>query len=100
MSKIRTELREYTQVLLGREPSPVDAGVLTLMELAGAYHARAKEIEMELLDAEAQGAILRGSREYKFRTGVVRSFIEMCDKQMDLGSRRMTRAVAEAEGKA
>lgn len=97
---MKEELRGYTQVLLGREAPPIDRGILTLMELAEAYHARAKEIEMELLELEAEGAVLRGSRPYKFRTGMLRSFIEMCSKTIDLGSRRMTQAVAEAEGKA
>lgn len=94
------ELREYTQVLLGRAPAPIDRGILTMMEVAEAYHARAKEMEMELLEAEASGAILRGSRPYRFRTGPLRSFIEMCAKTIDLGSRRITTTIAEAEGKA
>ena len=51
LSKMMAELREYTNILLGREDPPIDRGVMTLMELAEAYHARAKEIEMELLDA-------------------------------------------------
>jgi hypothetical protein len=89
---MKHELANYVDILLGREDPPVDRGVMTLMELAEAYHARAKEIEMELLEMEAEGAVLRGSRPYKFRTGYLRSFIELCSKTIDLGSRRVTHA--------
>lgn len=87
---MREELREYTDILLGRIEPPIDKGVLTMMEVAEAFHARAREMEMELLELEAEGAVLRGSRPYKFRTGMLRSFIEMCSKTIDLGSRRLT----------
>lgn len=87
---MRREIDEYVAVLLGHETPPIDAGILTLMECAEAYHARAKAIEMELLELEAEGAILRGSRPYRFRVGYLRSFIEMCAKSIDLGSRRLT----------
>lgn len=97
--RMRHELSGYVDVLLGRTEPPLDKGVLTLMECAEAYHARAKEIEMELLEMEAEGAVLRGSRPYRFRTGYLRSFIELCSKTIELGSRRVTHAVAQAEGK-
>jgi hypothetical protein len=60
------------------------------MECAEAFHARAKEMEMELLELEAEGAVPRGSRPYKFRTGYLRSFIELTSKTIELGSRRLT----------
>lgn len=84
------ELDDYKDILFGRVDPPIDAGVMTLMELAEAFHARAKEMEMELLELEAEGAVIRGSRPYKFRTGKLRSFIEMTAKTIDLGSRRVT----------
>lgn len=87
---MQAELREYRDVLLGREDPPFDLGVLTMMEYAEAVHARAKEMEQELLYLEAEDAIIRGSRPYKFRTGMLRSFIEMTAKTIDLGSRRVT----------
>jgi hypothetical protein len=87
---MRQEIGHYKDVLLGREDPPIDRGVLTLMEVAEAYHARAKEIEMELLELENTGAILRGSNPYKFRTGYLRSFIELTSKTIELGSRRVT----------
>lgn len=84
------ELSGYVQVLLGREDPPIDTGITTMMEVAEAYHARAKEMEMELLEAEAEGAVTRGSRGYKFRTGKLRKFIELAEKTIDMGSRRVT----------
>lgn len=97
--RMKSEIEGYVAVLLGREQPPIDAGALTLMECAEAYHARAKEIEMELLELEAEGAILRGSRPYRFRTGYLRSFIELCARTIELGSRRVTYNIARAEGK-
>lgn len=88
--RMRQEISEYKDVLLGRVNPPIDRGVLTLMEVAEAYHARAKDIEMELLELENTGAILRGSNPYKFRTGYLRSFIELTSKTIELGSRRVT----------
>ena len=96
---MKSEIEDYKDVLLGRMQPPVDAGVLTLMECAEAFHARAKEMEMELLEMEAEGAVIKGSRPYKFRTGYLRSFIELVAKTIELGSRRVTHAVAQAEGK-
>ena len=87
---MRDEIDAYMEVLLGREDPPVNLGVITLMEVAEAYHARAREMEMELLELEAEGAVIRGSRPYKFRTGKLRSFIEMSAKTIELGSRRIT----------
>lgn len=87
---LRIELQEMTDVLLGREAPPIDTGVSTLMEVAEAYHARGKEIEMQFHNAEADGVILKGSAHYKFRTSTLRSFIELCKGAMELGSRRVT----------
>lgn len=96
------ELSGYTDVLLGRALPPVDVGVMTLMEIAEAYHARAREMEMEILEAERMGAVLPKSGPYKFRTGKLRSFIEMTKETIDLGSRRVTYAqymLREQEGR-
>jgi hypothetical protein len=95
---LKDELHEYRDVLLGRVPPPVDRGILTLMEVAEAYHARAKDIEMELLDLEAEGAVLKDSAPYKFRVGQLRKFIELVSKIIELGSRRVTYARLESEG--
>lgn len=76
-------------VLMGRVEPPVN-GKLALMEVAEAYHARASEITMRILRMETDGAVLRGHKLYKFRTGELRTFIDLCSKAIDLGSRRLT----------
>lgn len=77
-------------VLMGREEPPVDRGVLTLMEVADAYFARAKEMEQVILRAEADGNVIKSSKTYKFRTGELRSFIELAKGACEVGSRRVT----------
>lgn len=96
LRRMSEELTGYMDILLGREEPPVDKGVMTLMEVAEAYHARAKEMEMEILEMESTGAVLKGGAVYKFRTGKLRSFIEAASKTIDLGSRRVTNAQYEA----
>ncbi len=84
------ELQDMTDVLLGREQPPIDAGHLTLMEVSDAYFARASEITMKLQQAEREGQITKGSAHYKFRTGELRTFMEMARRAAELGSRRLT----------
>lgn len=94
---LRDEVYEYLDVLMGREPMPIDNGILTLMEVADAYYSRAKEIEMMILAGENDGDIAKGSNLYKFRTGELRSFIDIAKARTELGSRRVTAAKVEAE---
>lgn len=84
------EIQQYMDVLLGRTESPISSPYLSLAEVATAYYARAQEIDALIHAAEREGAILRGSPLYKFRTGELRSFIELSKKVADLGSRRLT----------
>jgi hypothetical protein len=91
------ELLSYTDVLLGRVDPPVDSPYLSLMEIASAYHARALEIEMMILWEESHNRVIRGHPLYKFRTGQLRSFIEMSKKMADLGSRRLTQEALLSE---
>lgn len=84
------ELLGYTDVLLGRVDPEVDSPYLSLMEIASAYYARAMEIEMLIHTEEHAHRVVRGSPYYKFRTGQLRSFIEMARKMADLGSRRLS----------
>ena len=79
-----------TDVLLGREEPPIDAGHLTLYEVSDAYYARAAELTMLLQQAEREGTVLKGSSHYKFRTGELRTFLELAKRSADLGSRRIT----------
>lgn len=88
--KMTEELMNMTDVLLGRTKPPIDAGHLTLMEVADAYFARASEMTMLLQQAEREGTVTRGSAHYKFRTGELRTFMEMAKRAADLGSRRLT----------
>jgi len=88
---IYDEFAGYTSIILGRADPPDSLdGVLDLMEVAAAYYARAKEIEMAIHWEELNRRVIRGSPYYKFRTGPLRSFIEMAKMMADLGSRRLT----------
>lgn len=87
---MKAELDDMTNVLLGRVDPPIDVGVGTLAEVANAYYSRAAEITMKMQQAEAEGLIMRGSRGYRFRTGPLRTFMEMAGKAYELGSRRIT----------
>jgi len=84
------EIKEYTDILLGRVQAPVSSPYLELAEVATAYYARALEIDMWIHAAEREGDVMRGSPLYKFRTGELRSFIEIAKKCAELGSRRLT----------
>lgn len=93
------ELRHYVDVLMGREPSPVDSPYLALQEVATAYHARACEIEMTIHRGEREGLIPKGSAYMKFRTGELRDFIELAKKCAELGSRRLTQETLLAQAR-
>ena len=82
---------------MGRVIPPIDNGVMTLMEVASAYYARAQEINMRILRGEAQGHIGKGTPIYKFRTGELRAFRELTQQAAELGSRRVTAARMEWE---
>jgi len=85
------EIHGYVDIILGREEAPIDfPAYLALAELATAYHCRGLEIEMMLHNAEREGVVMRGSALYKFRTGELRSFIELSKRAAELGSRRLT----------
>jgi hypothetical protein len=99
LSLLEEELDEMIQILLGRVTPPIDVGVPTLAEVANAYLGRLREIESEIHRCEREGTISRGSKLYKFRTGELRSIIDLTTKAYELGSRRMTWAqhIAESE---
>lgn len=88
--EIYAELYQYTQVLLGRQESPVHSPYLALQEVATAYLARAYELDMMIHELEDKREVSRNAPYYRIRTGVLRSFIEMGRKMADLGSRRLT----------
>ena len=99
LDELEEELFGYVDVLLGRQEPPIDNGLMTMMEVSDAYLARAYEIEMMILAAERNKDILRSSPYSKFRTGELRSFIELGRKATDLGSRRLTAARLEHDMK-
>lgn len=84
------ELNYYKDVLMGRLPSPIESPYLALQEVATAYHSRACELEMTIHRGEREGVITKASPYYKFRTGELRDFTELCKRAAELGSRRLT----------
>ncbi len=94
---LREELDDMWDVLMGRVEAPIDVGVMTLMEVASSYHARAGEITARLQRMEADGDIAKGSPLYRFRTGELRTFTEVARAAIELGSRRVTQAKLEYE---
>jgi hypothetical protein len=92
VEELEEELEGYMDVLMGRVPPPVDAGILTLQEVADAYFARASEIQFQIHKLERKGDVFRGSTYYKFRTGELRTFLDLSKRAAELGSRRLTHA--------
>ena len=92
VEELYEELTGYANVILGRADPPLqlDGFYLDLMEVAAAYYARAKEIDMLIHWEEQNRRVIRGSPYYRFRTGILRSFMEMAKMMADLGSRRLT----------
>lgn len=88
--EIKDELLSMANVILGREVAPIDAGVMTRMEVALAYYARACELDMLIHEQERAGNIVRGSDHYRVRTGALRTFIEMSKEVVRAGSRSLT----------
>ena len=92
LEDLQNELEGYMDVLMGRVQPPIQAGHLTLMEVADAYFSRASEIQYLILKAEREGGVFKGHSYYRFRTGELRTFLELTKRAADLGSRRLTQA--------
>jgi hypothetical protein len=92
IEELQDELLGYVNIILGRADPPLqlDGFYLDLMEVAAVYYARAKEIDMLIHWEEQNRRVIRGSPYYRFRTGQLRSFIDMSKMMADLGSRRLT----------
>lgn len=97
VSHLHNELLDMTNVLLGRDAPPITKGIMTLMEVADAYYARASEITMLIQAGERTGTVLKSDAYYKFRTGELRTFMELAKKASELGSRRITYAQLQFE---
>lgn len=80
---------------MGRTMPPFDAGVLTLHEYASSALGRALEMQARIQRSENDGRVAKGSNWYKFRTGELRSYIELFRDAVGLGESR--RAVARME---
>lgn len=87
---LKDELLGYCDVLLGRVDPPIDSPYLGMCEIATAYFARASEMDILIHEAERTGDVIRGSSLYRFRTGALRSFLDMSKRMAELGSRRLT----------
>lgn len=90
ITSIHEELLDMTDVLLGRTEPPIDAGRMTLLEIAEAYYSRAAELTMLIQAGERSGSVPKGSNYYRLRTGELRTFMDMARKAADLGSRRVS----------
>jgi hypothetical protein len=89
LTLLRAELQDMWDVLLGRKEPPIPVRrVEALMEVADAYFARASEITAMIQRKEAEGLATPSYR--KFRTGELRTFMDMAKRAADLGSRRIT----------
>jgi hypothetical protein len=97
VAQLWEEIQEYMDILMGRIEPPIDSPYLQLMEVATAYYARALEIDALIHHEEREMRVLRGSEYYRFRTGELRSFIELSKRSADLGSRRLTQEQIIAE---
>lgn len=86
---LHEELLRYTAVLKGEEECPIDSPYLALQEVATAYYVRAQEIDMRIHAAEREGVVVKNSPYYRFRTGELRSFLELAKAAAQLGSRRL-----------
>ena len=99
LQEMKDELDGYWDVLLGRDDPPINHGVLTMMDVASAYFARASEMAKMILRAEQEGTVPKGSNVYKFRTGELRQFIDVAKATMETGSRHLTAAQLDFEMK-
>lgn len=89
LTSLRAELQDMWDTLLGRIEPPIPSrSVQALMEVADAFYARAGEITAMIQKDEADGLASPSYR--KFRTGELRTFMEVAKRAADLGSRRIT----------
>lgn len=92
LPQMQEELIDMMNILLGRVEPPIDKGIMTLMEVADAFYARASELTMMIQADEREGVVLKGTAYYKFRTGELRTFMDTAKRAAELGSRRITAA--------
>ena len=98
LEALEEEMDEYVAIIGGHKDAPIDAGPLTFMEVADAYHSRARSVEALIYRGERNGRIPRNSPYYKFRTGELQSYISLFRHATELGGRRLTYEKMAAEG--
>lgn len=92
---IQREIDEYLEVLMGHQEPPIRNGVMTMMEVANAYYARAMELTILIHRGESDGIITKTHPYYKLRNGELRKFAELAKSCVELGSRRLTASQIE-----
>lgn len=92
IEELEEELLGYWNILNGKEKPPYDTGVTTLMEFAQQVYARAMFVQYQILQMERDGTVSKNTPLYKFRTGELRTFVEVAKSSYELGSRRLTKA--------
>lgn len=90
LPELEMEIQDMLDELMGRVPPSIQAGTLTLMETADAFFARASELQLLIQKGEREGSVPKGGGYYKFRTGELRTFLEIAKRAADLGSRRLS----------
>jgi hypothetical protein len=75
---------------MGRAPFPIHSPYLSMMEVATAYYARAKEMDSLIHRGMRKGIIQKDSEYDRFRKDELTNFIDIARKAADLGSRRLT----------
>lgn len=68
---LHAEINEYIDVIMGHINPPIADGIDTLFEVSSTYLARAKEIEIKLLERERSESIAAGDNLKKFRTVIL-----------------------------
>lgn len=95
LEAMKNEVDGYWSVLTGRTKPPIDNGIMTLMEYSHTVFARCSYLYARIQRAEQEGGIARGSPMYRFRTGELRTMVEVARQAISLGSRRLTYAKME-----
>lgn len=97
LPELEEEMQNMYDVLLGRKEPPFNAGTMTLMEVADSYFARMSEVHGLIQKGEREGTVPKGGNYYKFRTGELRTFLDVAKRAADLGSRRLSEEQLEFE---
>jgi hypothetical protein len=91
LALLKSEVMDMWDVLLGNRPPPINSTRTdAMMETADAYFARASYITAMIQRAEQEGKLKRGDAYVSFRSGELRTFMDVAKRSADMGSRRVT----------